>query len=170
MAVILNKKLWRILKFLILFGAGAVPLYLIMFFNFDFLVFELLIANHLRMGLSFTSLDHSIFLVPSPETGYLMPAFNVEGKVIGIDRACTGYKSMIAFLALVFATPKKGKKKALLLLPVIYAANIVRIQTTIMAGASFGKAVFDFVHTILWREMLIILIIGLWYLWLKNKI
>jgi exosortase/archaeosortase family protein len=107
--------------------------------------------------------------------GLSMPVLVVEGleNPVGIGRACTGYRSILALLALIFAVPGIGllrKASAFLkFLPVMVIVNYLRVYSTIVLGILFGDEFFNVVHTFLWREGLIIVIILLWTYWLKSQ-
>lgn len=98
-----------------------------------------------------------------------MPTIIHEGKAIGIDRACTGYRSFFALMGLVLAVPaikrKKRIKGILMALAVVYLANIIRLVTTFYLSDIFG---FDLVHGLMWREGMIAVVFISWIFWLKN--
>ena len=51
----------------------------------------------------------------------------------------------------------------------LFAINIVRLVTTVLAAYSLGFGALDVMHTVLWREGLIIAVLALWFFWLRNQ-
>ena len=165
-----NKKLLYILTFLVLFNLFALPLYFIEYFNINMYALEYVVTKQVSLFLNIFGVEHSLFLL-SLETK-MIPAIKVAGlPVVAIDLSCTAIRSMFAFIGLVFALPKvkidKKIRAVLWGLPVIYIVNIIRIVTTILVGVKFSVEKLDFIHTLLWREGLILLIIVMWLLWIK---
>ena len=88
---------------------------------------------------------------------------------IVIDTDCTAWKSMYAYAALVLATPFAigwGKKSKLILIGVLalFALNAVRIVSTVAVAVAFGAGWLDVVHTVLWREGMILAVVAFWFL------
>ena len=162
-----QRKLLFILLFLIRFLILVIPLYLIIFFgNLSALaIFE---ARQVSFLLN---LSKKKSFVEMKDNIVILNVENIRNKLI-IDDACTGYRSMLAFIALVLAIPKVENKKRLyallICLPLIYIINIFRIYSTILIALKFGEEKLEFVHTFLWREGLILLILLLWIFWLKK--
>lgn len=167
-----NKKLLFLFFFLLGFLILAFPLYLIEFMHIDLFGFEMLVTQQVSLLLKASGIEHMINVVLYKT--YTIPAIQIPNiPVIAIDIACTGIRSMFAFIALVFALPlvdKKKRFKALIWgLPTIYIVNILRIYTTILVGLSISTKALDIVHTILWREGLVLLIIVMWIYWIKHE-
>jgi exosortase/archaeosortase family protein len=168
-----ERRLLYILLFLLRFIIAAIPLYAIMIFNLDLYPLELPIAQQVSWILSLTGIKNHIDHGISPESGHVIPLLLVEriSSPIGIDSACTGYRSMLAFLGLVLALPrvelKKRAKGLLFGLPTIYLINLARVFTTIWIAVRFGEELIEIVHTFLWREGLIFFLLLLWILWIK---
>ncbi len=164
-----ERKLWFVLKFFVRFVLLAAPLYFIMESSQSFYVWEKVIADQTILLLS-----PAVNVNLTEEYG--MPVLHLEGfdTPIGIDRSCTGYRSFIAFLALVFAVPNVAWKKRLKpLVPaffVVYAVNLFRIVTTILVGFYFGVTAFEFAHMLLWRWALTLTILGMWVYWFKKEV
>jgi exosortase/archaeosortase family protein len=90
---------------------------------------------------------------------------------IDISRDCIGWKGMYSLFALVMATPTemKGKLKFLIIgLPFMFLVNIIRVIGTMLIGLNFGLHYIDFIHTFLWQQLMILILLGTWYLWLKK--
>ncbi len=96
----------------------------------------------------------------------------VDGPMtINIAEDCTGWKSAIAYMALVFAVPKADNRKRLIGMigiPVIYAVNIVRIVFLLWTASSMGITEFRLFHEYLWKLGLSAAVFGVWYLWLMK--
>ena len=96
----------------------------------------------------------------------------VEGGSWGayVSWDSTGWKSMLAFAALIAATdaPRKKKLRALLFIPLIYLANIVRIWFMFFAVKTFGVSAFPLLHITIWSWGLIIMVLALWLFWMKR--
>lgn len=93
-----------------------------------------------------------------------------EGTNYLITRDCLGWKSMAAFVALVFSSTDEMRreiKTILLGLLGLAIANTVRIVTTVILSEA-GVISFEVVHTFLWRWSMTFIVLGIWYLWLDN--
>ncbi|MBD3312548.1 hypothetical protein GF352_03805 [archaeon] len=162
-----HKKLLTLLKFLVVFNLLAIPLHLIIFFNVNLYPLAYLERSQVSFFLTVFGVRHGLLDV-SYETG-LLPAIDLEKKVLVIGEACTAIRSMLAFAALVIASPKSWshKRKAWVFIPVIYGANIFRMVSLAFVSLSF-PSLFDLFHILLWREGLILLILGSWIYWFKR--
>lgn len=161
-----NKKLLSILLFFFKLNILAIPMYVIIWFNLNFYLIEEIQAYQVSGFLN-------IFGIKSMVLKDYIPFISMQGfdKDIGIDMACTGYRSLFLLIALIFAFPSAWKKKLkgiFLFIPVVWLVNIIRIGTTILAGYGFGIEVFDITHLFLWREGLVFLILFLWIIWIKK--
>lgn len=161
-------KLLALLKFLIIFNLLAIPLHLIIFFKANLYPLASFERSQVSFFLTLFGIRHR--LVDIPYNSGLLPAIDLEKKIMIIGEACTAVRSMLAFAALVIASPKalSHKKKALFLIPVIYGANIFRMVSLAFVSLSY-PSLFDLFHMLLWREGLILLIIGLWIYWFKHE-
>ena len=74
-----------------------------------------------------------------------------------------------ALFALIIATPFAMKKKlwGLLLIPVVYLINILRIVFMYWFVRSYGLEHYNLVHGTLWSYGLIGVILILWLLWIR---
>lgn len=169
--LILRKKLKTIAWFLIKFNLLAIPLYLLIYFNISYVPLQGFIA---AASVPFIKMfGHSASLVDY----FGCDAPSVSGpdfqKPVCISWDSTGWKSMYALAALVIAAPVAGWKGKLRFLaagiPLIFLINYLRIVTTILIALNFGWRYFELVHTVLWREGLIIAVVLIWYLWLRRQ-
>ncbi|MEM5766440.1 MAG: archaeosortase/exosortase family protein [Candidatus Aenigmatarchaeota archaeon] len=159
-------KLLQVLWFLFKFNLLAVPLYILLYFNFSyrplqdfvtFLSYKLL----LTLGVK-TSLDGQI----------LKAVNNFNIYFIEMDMDCTGWKSLYTLFSLVMATPSiKLKKKLFFLiitLPSIFFFNIARIVLTIYISL-IDPNFFELIHDFLWKFGLIFAVLASWALWLRYE-
>ncbi|MBI2579610.1 MAG: archaeosortase/exosortase family protein [Candidatus Aenigmarchaeota archaeon] len=153
----------RVLKFFIKFNLFAIPLYILLAINFDFLPLQRAVA------------DITMFLLHnagiSASRDGLLISIPVEGGNWGgfINSDCVGWKSMLAFAALVMATdfPARKKLMGLALVPVIFAANLVRIFFMFFYVSSWGLAGYEFVHAVVWTWGLLFIVIAVWIWWAR---
>lgn len=162
-----QKKYGFILDFIIRFIILALPFYYIRSCNYDFEFFRIFVTKHtyylaklLGTSVELVS-DTSIFITTQPK--------NVQ---IDIIADCVGWKSALAFCALVCALPavsvKKRLKGILAGLPIIYIANIIRLSLLAKIVSSYGTDAFDIWHTFFFREGLVVLIFLLWVFWVEK--
>lgn len=151
-----------LLMFLIRFNIFAIPLYFILLTGMmseplmqltTQLAFVLLRAT----GIS-ASLNDNIISVSVSNGSF--------GAYVSWDS--TGWKSMLALAALIFATSFSLRKKlfGLLLLPVVYCINILRIWFMFFI-VTIDASYFELAHLTIWSWGLIFTILLLWIVWMK---
>lgn len=160
-----RKSLYSLLKFLIIFNLLALPMYAIIYLDVSFPALQGFLADITSKSLQ--SMGYS-----AVSDGYYITLLS-ENQIARIEISfdCTGWKSLWCLTALALATPVKNDKKIkflILALPSLFVINFFRIVTTILAIFNFGFQYLDIVHTLLWREFMIILVVALWYFWLKG--
>jgi len=169
-SLVLREKLKMVAWFLIKFNLLAIPLYLILYFGFYYSPLQSFLTTISRpviglFGYETTLVDQDFCNVQAISG----PMFE---KPICISWDSTGWKSMYALAALAIATPFIAWKKKLKFLyigiPLVFALNYLRIVSTIIISLKFGFQYFDIVHTVLWREGLILVIVAIWYIWLRR--
>lgn len=87
-----------------------------------------------------------------------------------VTRDCLGWKSVSAFIGLVFASTSNYRKHIKMVLAgiaILLFANLVRIVTTVWLS-EIGVISFEIIHTFLWRWGMTVLVLLTWYLWLKK--
>jgi len=161
-----QRKLWKIVKFFIIFNLLAIPLDIIVYFNYIYIPFQNFVAAVSYSILNLLGYQVDLLM-------YFIRVVSISGvQIVEVSMDSTAWKSLYALAALVIATPDKkwkGKMKFLLFaLPLIFVINVLRIVTTVALCASYGFQYFDLVHSILWREGLIAVVVILWYLWLRG--
>ena len=153
---IVKEIFWFLLKFNLL----LIPFYAVIYFDIDFYLLQELFASFIGSVLKLRySVDVSGFFI------------YVEDLAIDISRDCIGWKSVYSLFALVLASPGKLKDKfrfLVLWVPVIFVVNIIRVLVTIVVGLEFGINYLELLHNIVWQEVMILSIVGVWYLWLRK--
>lgn len=160
-------KLKTVAWFLFRFNLLAIPLYLAIFTGFSFQPLQTFLAQITAAALQsqghHADQNNQILVVAKGDNVY----------TIEISWDSTGWKSLYALFALVFAFPGSIIDRKLRFLavglPVIFILNLLRILTTIYVMLTFGFRYFDVVHTLLWREGLIIAVVLIWYVWLRKE-
>jgi exosortase/archaeosortase family protein len=173
---ILRKKLWKIVLFLIIFNALALPMYAVIILNTNQEIISYQPLQFFLRDIIYQTLKHIGYTVSlSEDPRCSIPAILISDHSIDpicISWDCTGWKTMYALLALTIATPLSNlrvKFKFLAVgIPTLFFLNYLRIITTILISLIYGVQYFKVVHTLLWREGLILAVIAIWYLWLKK--
>lgn len=91
------------------------------------------------------------------------------GFSVRIIEECFGLLEMAIFAAavLAFAAPWRARLLGLALgVPVIYVFNLLRIAMLLVVGRHTPH-LFDFAHLYFWQATLILVITGLWLLWVR---
>jgi exosortase/archaeosortase family protein len=170
-----RKKLLNIELFLLKMIILAIPLFAISEFGMPLLSMILWPVQNFLAWAAYSLLSAAGFHVAWNGV-YVVMLSGAELFTIEISADCTAWKSLYALAALVVATPISnsnlaGKAKFLAVwLPVVFVVNFARIASTMAIGLLFGFRYLEVVHTVLWREGLIALIIIIWYLWFRGKI
>lgn len=161
-----NERVFSVLLFLLKFNLLAIPMYALMYLNVSFPPLQHFLAEFLYTALKTFGYDIS----KNRLILGLTSGFTIATVKISVD--CTGWKSMYALAALMIATPvpnDRNKLKFLVLgMASIFLINMVRLLTTITIVYRIGFQYLDVIHTILWREGLILAVIAIWYLWLRK--
>lgn len=161
---ILRRALWFVLKLNLL----ALPLYLAVYFGLESTEFRDVWAAGLSQSLGSlgyeTSLDGHNIGVKSGNSLYQ----------IDLSWDSTGWKSLYAMFALVFASGVGSLRQKLAFLafalPAIAFFNLLRLVTTSLVYVNYGLPGFDLVHGLLWSAMMVALVVCVWYyLYLKDK-
>jgi len=162
-----NKKFKLILKFLIRFNLLAIPLYVILMLDVDFIFLQNSFASILQFVFMYLGYNVS-------KEGFFLYFFS-DGSVLPIDisRDCIGWKGAYCLTALLIATPMgklKDKIKFLIIwVPILVIINFFRVFITILAGIHYNVEFMMVIHNFLWQFVLILIIISIWYTWLKKN-
>jgi exosortase/archaeosortase family protein len=161
-----QERMWRVMLFLVRLTLLSVPLYAVLWLNISLVPMQAVIAGQVAWLLGaagFGVAVNGLFLTVGEAGAGSFTFF------IGPD--CTGWKSMIAFFALVFATLGIGMRKRLLGLaagiPLIYLGNLARITVVVLIERGFGLDAAMVFHDLLWQAGLIALVLALWLAWLE---
>ncbi len=159
-----QKKLWKTLQFVLRFTLLSIPLYLVLWLNLSMLPAQHLVADHATWALSalsFTVTKSDLILGAGAEKPFLF--------YIGPD--CIGWKSMLCFIALVFASLGVRMRKRILGIvfgiPAIYLGNLARIIIVVLIERSYGLEAALVFHDWLWQAGLMALVLSAWLIWLK---
>lgn len=153
----------RALVFLVKFNLFSIPLYIIILTGFQS---NFLMELTTGITISFlhatgieTAMHADIITVPVKD-GFF-------GAFVSWDS--TGWKSMLALFALIFAAefPLRKKLLGLVLIPVVYATNIVRIWFMFFIS-TVNTNYFALAHLTVWSWGLIFTVLLLWVLWMKK--
>lgn len=150
-----------------MFNMLSIPLYIALYTNFSFEPLKELNAGIVSVTLRFLGYD-------ARADGSVINLVSGEAmNKIDISWDSTGWKSMYAVAALIIATPisefSRRMKFALGGAVAIFFINYIRIATTIFVSAKFGFTLFDIVHTVLWREGLILAVVAIWFAWMRME-
>lgn len=160
-----NHRLTETLQFFAKMNLFALPLYIILAFNLQFAFLQTVtrdITFFLLQGLGFNPALN----------GYLISVPIANGNwAASIDWDCTGWKSMLAFFALVMATGRDNRTKMrglLVFIPAIFAINILRIVFMFYFVSAYDLAYYGIVHQTIWSWGLIATILAFWVIWLRK--
>jgi exosortase/archaeosortase family protein len=161
-----DKRLLETLMFLIRFLLLSIPLYLILILDISLLPLQHTVSGStlwLLKGMGFTA--HS--------EGLIMYVGDTDPFIFYTGPDCTGWKSMLCFLALVLATMGVTMKKRLFGIlagiPLIYIGNLARIVGVVVIEDAYGLETAMVIHDWLWQAGLIALVLVLWFAWLKSE-
>ena len=108
---------------------------------------------------------HALFQILGFKTQFNPPFLFFGTKGLSIIPACSGYRSILAFLALVIAGPKKSWK-SFMMVPLIYGFNILRLFITLYLFSYF-PVYSEFIHDFVWKYSMTLLVFLLWWYSLK---
>jgi len=166
------EKLEAAAVFLLKFNLLAIPMYLVIFSGLQLYPLQLFLTDVVYSILKLSG--YPVARLDASSASFVISSSNASDSVnILMDMDCTAWKSMYAFAALVLATPVPNDRRKLRFLSVgvaaIFLLNVVRIVTTVAAAYSFGFQYLEIVHTVLWREGMILAVIAMWFWWIKRQ-
>ena len=160
-----KKILKEVVLFLVKFNVLLIPFYAVIYFDVNFYQVQSAFAAVLESILSFLCYQVS-------RNDYFLFLTDTEFPV-DISRDCIGWKSAYSLFALVMAAPGKLKDKykfLVLWIPVLFVFNFGRVLSTLLFGLNFGLDHMEFLHSVLWEQVTIIVVIVVWYLWLRATV
>ena len=163
----LIKRLTSVLIFLVTFNLLAIPLYIGLYTDFSFEPLQ-------KFDAKIVSATLHIFGYSANTDGIAVNLISDSNAYkIDISWDSTAWKSMYAVASLIIATPilklSKRLKFAAIAVAIIFFINYLRITTTILISTNFGFNLFDIVHTVLWREGLILAVVAVWLGWMRME-
>jgi exosortase/archaeosortase family protein len=160
-----QERLWKTLQFIVRFTLFSIPLYLILWLNVGMMPLQSLVAGHAAWAID--ALGYGV-----SREGLFLSVGQASPFIFLISEDCTGWKSMLAFIALVISTLcVTFKKRALGIaigIPLIYLGNLARILLVVVIEAAYGYEAALFFHDWLWQAGLIALVLVLWLAWLRS--
>ena len=159
-----NKNQVKLLNFLMRMIIFAIPLYVFLIFDIRLFFIQDFVRNTSFFLLSAAGMNPVL-------QGYVISIPIQEGSwgaMINWD--CTGWKSVLFMFALLMATDKRSKAKALglvLFLPLVFIVNIIRIFFMFWFVRTFDLSLFPIVHAAVWSWGLIIAVLFFWVIWMK---
>lgn len=89
---------------------------------------------------------------------------------VDIIPECVGWLGMFAIAALILAYPRVPWKKRMLgilvMVPIMYALNVLRLATSIFSAYSVNIEAFEWTHTVLWRTFSVGFALLFWLFWI----
>ena len=154
-------RLYRSFVFLVRLTALALPLYIIIMLGVDMHLLQLAAATHSTWFLQ--AMGNQVL---QQGTGITM----ANGFEFFIIDDCTGWKAMLLLFALVFAVPgiaMRNRGLALLVgIPLVWAANLVRIAGIVQAQAAWGTQQVLQMHSTVFQAFMVAVVLALWLAWL----
>ena len=164
-----QKKLWNTLTFLLRLTVLAIPLYIVIWLNLSLVPLQSVVADQsawILGAMGFAVTKNNLILSVGGASPFTSSPFTFY---IGPD--CTGWKSMLAFVALIFATLGVAMKKRVLGLvfgiPLIHLGNLSRIIIVVLIERGLGLDAALVFHDWLWQAGLMAIVLFLWLVWLK---
>jgi len=156
--------LWNLFLFLTTFAVLALVLHFLVWVNWNPISVQIFHASVVSKILNLLGLN----------TFHSGTFIHVSGfGLVEIVKDCLGWKSMVALLGLIIATRKiSWKNKVLGFLwgvVIIFIGNIVRLTTTIYSVVKLNIN-FELVHSLIWQWGLTLLIILIWFFWMRMSL
>jgi exosortase/archaeosortase family protein len=155
-----QKRMLRMLVFLVRLAALSLPLYLVIWLGLDLYPLQLAVASQSAWLLQATG--HQVV-----RDGALLTVNG--GFVVSIVPDCTGWKSMLFLSALIFAVPGIAMRKrlaGLLGLPLVWLGNLTRVLAGVAAQGAWGTDAALAIHDWLFQAGLVAMVLGVWTAWL----
>ncbi len=160
-----DRKLYDTLMFLVRFLLLSIPLYLILLMDISLLPLQQAVSGNTLWILN-------VMGFTAHSEGLIMYVGDTDPFIFYTGPDCTGWKSMLCFLALVLATMGATMKKRaaglVIGIPLIYAGNLARIVGVVLLEDAYGPEAAMAIHDWLWQAGLIALVLLLWLAWLRS--
>lgn len=121
------------------------------------------------MAVSTAEVEHfvmSLFTDDVSQRGRLVTFHSFPVMIVG---ECVGLLEFMIYTAAVFAFPATWRQRLVGLLcglPLLYLFNVVRIGMLLVVGANNAE-LFEFFHVYFWQTTLVLLVGGVWLLWVS---
>lgn len=159
MAEEIQEKMKDILYFILKMLIFSIPLYIILWTNWESVLYQDFITQQVR----------EILHLMGMATHGGGNQFVLNGISFMISWDCTGWKSIFFLAALIFSTPSRIKRKINGLVIGIYGLfmiNIFRIVILVNLAVTHGVELFNFAHAVLWQLFGGITVLLMWLIWL----
>jgi len=160
-----QQKLWDTLLFLLKVLVLSIPLYLIIMLGMSLALLQ-------NLDASVSSGILRAFGYPVQQDGAYITVGSAKPFSFYLTEDCTPWKSFLLLFALVFAVPAvalASRLKGLAVgLPLLWLGNQARILGVVFTEQATSVQFAMLTHDYFWRAFLILLVLGVWYLWLKN--
>ncbi|OYT42608.1 MAG: hypothetical protein B6U78_00720 [Candidatus Aenigmarchaeota archaeon ex4484_224] len=160
-----KENLKNFLIFVISLNLLAIPLYIAIYFDFSIPALQSLISYLVSKILEFYGYKCLLF-------NNLIQIFkNSNSFFVYISWDSTGWKSMYFIFSLILATPSISFKRKFEFIPIaifiVFVGNLLRIFACSLILINLGENAFETVHSLLWAQGMIILVLTVWFLWLR---
>lgn len=159
-----KKVLIETLLFFVKLNAFLLPFYAIIYFNWSYTPLQIVFAGIIASVIRFFGFE--VF-----QSGFFL-FLGKDSFPIDISFDCIGWKSSYSLFALLMATPGKIKQKLYFLvkwIPLLMVVNFSRVIIIILIGYAFGFGWIYPVHTYLFQPLMILIVIGIWFIWMKKE-
>ena len=144
-----------------------------------FLVYQLLITFcgeklvrnypvlHAGLATTMAQAEYWIFSLFTDDISMQARTVTYSGFPVTIVGECVGLLEFMIYTAAILAFPASWRQRAIGLvcgLPLLYLFNLVRIMMLLLVGASSAE-LFEFFHVYFWQITLVLLVGGVWLLW-----
>lgn len=161
-----QKRLWGLQLFLLRFLVLAIPLYLVLTFGIDMWPVQLEVARESAWVIGLLGYNPAMY-----GAGVLADSSGSAPFFFVISPDCTGWKSMLFFVALLFAVPKRPWKSrvagVVAGIAILWAINIFRVAAVVLIYSSLGLGAAMAVHDYLWQIGMGLAALLIWIAWLK---
>ncbi len=159
-----QERLWDTFIFLAKVLVLSIPLYFVILTGVSLAPLQMLdatVASSILRSIGFPVLQNGALITAGnpPFTFYL-------------TEDCTAWKSVLFLFALIFAVPAVSMRKRLIGLglgiPIIWMGNQARIIGVVLAERATNVQFAMLTHDYFWRVFLVLLVLGVWLLWIKR--
>jgi exosortase/archaeosortase family protein len=158
-------RLWETFLFLSKVLVLSLPLYFIIFFSVSLTPlqdFDAFVSSGILRVMGYAV----------QQDGRYMTVGTQDAFSFYLTEDCTAWKSFLFFFALVFSVPNILLRKRLTGLafgiPILWLGNQARIVGVVLTERATDVQFAMLTHDYVWRAFLVLLVLGLWLLWMKK--